>query len=164
MGVNQRSIVKMSQEEVDEFLRAERTTTMCSMHPDGSIHAVAMWYAFLDGTLAIETKRKSQKIQNLRRDPRLTFLVEAGDRYENLRGVELVGRARIVEDPDPLWEFGLSMWERYVSPYSEEQRSLVEMMMHNRVVVTIDVGRVVSWDHRKLGQAAPEGGPERARA
>ena len=94
MGVNQRSAVRMSPEEVDDFLRAERTTTMCTMHPDGSIHAVAMWYAFLDGTLAIETKRKSQKIQNLRRDPRLTFLVEAGDKYENLRGVELVGRAR----------------------------------------------------------------------
>ena len=154
----------MSPEEVDDFLQAERTTTMCSMHPDGSIHAVAMWYAFLDGTLAIETKRKSQKIQNLRRDPRLTFLVEAGDKYENLRGVELVGRARIVEDPDPVWAFGVSMWERYVSPYSEDQRALVEMMMHNRLVVTIDVVRVVSWDHRKLAPAAPADGPEPSRA
>jgi PPOX class probable F420-dependent enzyme len=154
----------MSQEEVDDFLRAERTTTMCSMHPDGSIHAVAMWYAFLDGTLAVETKRKSQKIQNLRRDPRLTFLVEAGDKYENLRGVELVGRARIVEDPDAVWEFGVSMWERYVSSYSEDQRSLVEMMMYNRLVVTIDVVRVVSWDHRKLAPAASADGPERTRA
>ena len=150
----------MSPEEVDDFLRSERTTTMCTMHPDGSIHAVAMWYAFLGGSLAIETKRRSQKIQNLRRDPRLTFLVEAGDRYENLRGVELVGRARIVEDPDQVWEFGVSMWERYVSAYSEEQRPLVEAMMHHRVVVAIDVNRVVSWDHRKLAGATA---PDRAR-
>jgi PPOX class probable F420-dependent enzyme len=144
----------MSPEEVDDFLRSERTTTMCTMHPDGSIHAVAMWYAFLGGRPAIETKRASQKIQNLRRDPRLTFLVEAGDKYENLRGVELVGRARIVEDPDQLWEFGVSMWERYVSAYSEDQRPLVDAMMHNRVVVAVDVTRVVSWDHRKLGHSA----------
>ena len=143
----------MSPEEVDDFLRSERTTTMCTMHPDGSIHAVAMWYAFLGGYPAIETKRASQKVQNLRRDPRLTFLVEAGDRYENLRGVELVGRARIVEDPDQVSEFGVSMWERYVSSYSEEQRPLVDAMMHNRVVVAIDVTRVVSWDHRKLARA-----------
>lgn len=144
----------MSPGEVDDFLRSERTTTMCTIHPDGSIHAVAMWYAFLGGTPGIETKRESQKIQNLRRDPRLTFLVEAGDKYENLRGVELVGRARIVEDPALVWEFGLSMWERYVSTYSEDQRPLVEAMMHDRVVVAIDVARVVSWDHRKLAQAA----------
>jgi PPOX class probable F420-dependent enzyme len=164
MGVNQRDAVRMSPEEVDDFLRSERTATMCTMHPDGSIHAVAMWYAFLDGRLAIETKRKSQKIQNLHRDPRLTFLVEAGDKYENLRGVELVGRARIVDDPAPAWEFGVSMWERYISPYSDEQRPLVEAMMHNRVVVVIDVTRVVSWDHRKLAQAGPTRGPEHSRA
>jgi hypothetical protein len=47
------------------------------------------------------------------------------------------------------------MWERYVSPYSEEQQQLVEMMMRNRVVVAIDVTRVVSWDHRKLSPGDP---------
>jgi hypothetical protein len=43
--------------------------TMCSIGPDGSIHAVAMWYGFLDGCVTVETKAKSQKVQNLRRDP-----------------------------------------------------------------------------------------------
>ena len=52
--------------------------TMCSIGPDGSIHAVAMWYGFLDGCVTVETKAKSQKVQNLRRDPRLTLLFEAG--------------------------------------------------------------------------------------
>jgi PPOX class probable F420-dependent enzyme len=152
VAANQRRAVKMTPEEVDAFLREERTTTMCSMHPDGSIHAVAMWYAFLDGNLAVETKCKSQKVQNLRRDPRLTFMVEAGDRYDDLRGVELVGQARIVEDPDAVWAFGLSMFERYVGPYSEDQRPLVEATMRNRLVVAVDVVKVVSWDHRKLNQ------------
>jgi PPOX class probable F420-dependent enzyme len=152
MGVNRRKEIKMSPDEVDAFLRAERTTTMCSMHPDGSIHAVAMWYAFLDGVLAVETKRKSQKVQNLRRDPRLTFLVEAGDSYNELRGVEIVGNARIIDDPDDVWKFGVSMWERYVAPYTEDQRQMVEAMMNNRLVVTIDVSKIVSWDHRKISQ------------
>jgi len=150
MGVNRRSEIKMSPAEVEEFLRQERTTTMCSMHPDGSIHAVAMWYGFLDGVPAVETKIKSQKVQNLRRDPRLTFLVEAGDRYEELRGVELVGQARLVEEPEAVHALGISVYERYVGPYTEEQRPMVEAMMNKRLVVTIDVTKVVSWDHRKL--------------
>jgi PPOX class probable F420-dependent enzyme len=150
MGVNRRSEIKMSPEEVDNFLHEGRTTTMCSIHPDGSIHAVAMWYAFLEGTIAVETKAKSQKVQNLRRDPRLTFLVEAGDSYDQLRGVEVVGKARIIEDPDQIWKFGVSMWERYVAPYSEDQRAGVEMMMKNRLLVTVDIDKIVSWDHRKL--------------
>ena len=102
MGANRRSEIRMSPEEVDKFLQEERTVTMCTMHPDGSIHAVAMWYGFLDGVLTIETKAKSQKVQNLRRDPRLTFLVEAGDTYDQLRGVELAGKARVLEDPDQI--------------------------------------------------------------
>lgn len=150
MGVNRRGEIKMSQAEVEAFLQEERTTTMCTMHPDGSIHAVAMWYAFLDGHMAVETKAKSQKVQNLRRDPRLTFLVEAGDRYEELRGVETVGHARILEDPESIWSFGVSMWERYMGPYTEESRAGVEFMMKNRVVVVVDPVKVVSWDHRKL--------------
>lgn len=151
MGVNRRSEIKMSDEEIDAFLREEKTTTMCSMHPDGSIHAVAMWYGFLDGVITVETKAKSQKVQNLKRDPRLTFLVEAGERYEELRGVEMVGRARIVEDPDSIWQLGISVWERYIGPYDETQREGLAAMLNKRVLVTIDIDRVVSWDHRKLG-------------
>jgi PPOX class probable F420-dependent enzyme len=150
MGVNRRSEIAMSPEEIDAFLQHERTTTMCSMHPDGSIHAVAMWYGFLDGVLTVETKAKSQKVQNLKRDPRLTFLVEAGERYEELRGVELVGKARVIDDPEQIWKLGISVWERYVGPYDESQHDGLAMMLNKRVLVTIDVDRVVSWDHRKL--------------
>ncbi|HMC39471.1 MAG TPA: TIGR03618 family F420-dependent PPOX class oxidoreductase [Acidimicrobiales bacterium] len=154
MGVNRRSEIKMSDEEIDAFLQEQKTAAMCSMHPDGSIHAVAMWYGFVDGALSFETKAKSQKVQNLRRDPRLTVLVEDGDRYEELRGVELVGRARIVEDEETLWKLGVSVWERYVGPYDDSQRDGLAFMLHNRVTVTLDVDKVVSWDHRKMSGGA----------
>jgi hypothetical protein len=37
-----------------------------------------------------------------------------------------------------------------MGPYTEEQRPMVEAMMNKRLVVTLDVTKVVSWDHRKL--------------
>ncbi len=150
-GVKQRDLIKMAPEEVDAFLAERRPLSMCSMGPDGSIHAVAMWYGFLEGAIAVETKAKAQKVQNLRRDPRLTCLFEDGDYYEELRGVELVGKAEIVEDPDRLWELGVNVFERYYSPYTEELRPFVETMLVKRVVIKLHVDRTVSWDHRKLG-------------
>jgi len=150
-GVKQRDLIVMSPEEVDRFLHERRTMSMCSINHDGSIHAVAMWYGFLDGAVAVETKAKSQKVQNLRRDPRLTCLFEDGDVYEELRGVELVGRGEIIDDPDALWAVGVSVFERYFEPYREELRPAVETMLRKRVVVKLHVDRVVSWDHRKLG-------------
>src|SRR6185312_3961563 len=108
-GVNQRAAIRMTPEEVDAFLAERRSMTMCSIGPDGSIHAVAMWYGFLDGCITVETKAKSQKVQNLRRDPRLTVLLEDGDYYDELRGVELVGRGEVIDDPAQLQQLGVSV-------------------------------------------------------
>ncbi len=105
-GVKQRDLIKMTPEEVDAFLHERRPMTMCTLNHDGSIHAVAMWYGFLDGSIAIETKAKAQKAVNLGRDSRLTCMFEDGDYYEELRGVELVGTAEIVDDPDKMFELG----------------------------------------------------------
>jgi len=150
-GVNQRKAIRMTPEEAEAFLAERRAMTMCSLSPDGSIHAVAMWYGFLDGCVTVETKAKSQKVQNLRRDPRCTCLFEDGDYYEELRGVELVGRAEIIEDPDQLWKVGVSVFERYNGPYSEDLKPFVEAMLHKRVAIKLHVERTVTWDHRKLG-------------
>jgi general stress protein 26 len=110
-----------------------------------------MWYGFLDGCVTVETKAKSQKVQNLRRDPRLTLLFEDGEYYEELRGVELVGKAEVVDDPEKLWTLGISVFERYYGPYSEDLKPFLETMLHKRVAVKLSVERTVSWDHRKLG-------------
>jgi PPOX class probable F420-dependent enzyme len=150
MGVNQRATIRMTDAEVDEFLHGRHTMSLATLNHDDTIHMVAMWYGFLEGCVAIETKTKSQKVRNLRRDPRMTCMIEAGDRYEELRGVELVGRAEIVEEPERMWEMGVNLFERYQGTYTEEMRPFVEAMLHKRVVVKLHVDRVVSWDHRKL--------------
>lgn len=151
MGVKQRDQIVMSPPEVATFLREQRVATLATTGPHGRPHLVAMWYAVLDGVLWFETKAKSQKAVNLRRDGRATVLVEAGHTYDTLRGVSLEGHATIVDDPAALWAVGVDVWERYTGPYDEELRPLVEAMLSKRVAVRFDAERVRSWDHRKLG-------------
>jgi PPOX class probable F420-dependent enzyme len=153
-GVKQRDLIKMSQPEIDEFLAGWNTMNCATINHDGTIHLVAMWYGFLEGCPALETKVKSQKVANLRRNPQITCLIEDGDTYEELRGVELVGHAEIVEDPERIFELGVSVVERTTgTTYTEEMKPAVEMMINKRVAVKIHVDKYVSWDHRKLGQA-----------
>jgi PPOX class probable F420-dependent enzyme len=150
--VNRRGQIQMSGDEVGQFLTEARTMTMCTYNHDGTIHAVAMWYGLVGGEIGVETKTKSQKAQNLRRDPRITCLVEDGESYNELRGVELVGWAEMIEDPAKMWEIGVSVFERHVAPYREDQhRPQVEAMLYNRVCARVHADRIVSWDHRKLG-------------
>src|SRR5438309_11269653 len=120
MGTNQRAQITLTDEEITSFVDQSRTATMATVGPDGQPHVVAMWYAVIDGQLWFETKAKAQKTVNLRRDPRATVLVEDGLTYDTLRGVSLEGKAVVVDDPDALWAVGVSVWERYTGPYSEE--------------------------------------------
>jgi PPOX class probable F420-dependent enzyme len=150
-GVNQRAQIKMTPEEVDEFLNERHSMTMSTISGDGTIHSVAMWYGFLEGAIAFETKAKAQKVVNLRRNPALTCLVEAGETYDQLRGVTLIGTGEIIDDPARMWELGVSVFERYNGPYSDEMKPFVEAMLNKRVVVKLHVNKTVTWDHRKLG-------------
>ena len=158
MGVNQRAQVVMSPEEVGAFLRRSRTATVASIGPRGRPHLVAMWYGIIGEAIYLETKAKSQKAANLRRDPRMVFMVEAGISYDTLRGVSIEGNAVIITDSDgqEYWDAAISVYERYIGPYTEAKRPAIELMMNKRVVVRLVPDRVRSWDHRKLG-LAPRG-------
>jgi len=159
MGTNERSKIVMTDDEVTAFIERSRTCTMATNGPTGHPHLVAMWYAVVDGQIWFETKAKSQKVANLRRDDRITVSIEDGLTYDTLRGVALEGRAVIVDDPDALWQVGVSVFERYTGPYTEEMKPFVEVMLNKRVAVRVDVERVRSWDHTKLGMdPMPVGG------
>lgn len=144
----------MTPDEIAEFVERSRTATFATIGPNGTPHLVAMWYAVLDGEIWFETKAKSQKVVNLRRNDTVTCLIEDGTTYDVLRGVSVEGRAVISEDPDDILRVGVNVWERYTGPYTDEQRPLVEQMMHKRIVVRVVPARVRSWDHRKLGLPA----------
>ena len=152
----QRAQVVMSHDEIVEFLHQQRSSTVATYGPQGHVHLVGMWYAVRENTVWFETKAKAQKVVNLRRDPRMSFLVEAGHTYDQLRGVAMEGTGVVIEDPDVVWDVCVDVFERYTGPYSEEMRPFVEVMARNRVVVRLDVDRVRSWDHRTLGMAPME--------
>jgi PPOX class probable F420-dependent enzyme len=156
MGTNQRAQIRMTDEEVASFLAQSRTATIATIGPGGFPHLVAMWYGLVDGRVCFETKAKSQKAVNLRREPRISCSVEAGESYDQLRGVAIEGMATIIEDAssDEYWAAAVSVFERYQGTYTERMRPAVEQMMHRRVVIRVDPVRVRSWDHRKLGLAA----------
>ena len=160
--MKRRKAITLTPEEERQFLEESHTIILSTIDRHGYPHSVAMWYvADPDGTVLMTTFAKSQKAVNLRRDHRIACSVEAGESYDQLRGVAIEGNGVLIEDTDDdqYWAAAVSVFERYQAPYSDEMRPVVETMMHKRVVVRIDPVRVRSWDHRKLGLAPlPVGG------
>jgi Pyridoxamine 5'-phosphate oxidase len=150
---SRRSEITMSAAELEAFLDEQRILNVATIGPSGHPHLVAMWYAVRAGKLVFWTFGKSQKILNLRRDPKMTGLIEAGEAYEELRGVELVGTGRIVEDYEEVLEIGKLVGVRYNGEgvLSDAALPFLEAQAKKRLGVVFDVERTASWDHRKLG-------------
>ena len=87
-------------------------------------------------------------------------MIEDGQSYDTLRGLSIDGTAEFVDsDPDVLLRVGISVWERYTGPYTDEMKPFVDQMMNNRVAIRVVPSRLRSWDHRKLGMPeVPVGG------
>lgn len=148
--MKRRDLIRMSDDEVRAFLDGRHTMNVATMNHDGTIHLVAMWYGFVGDDTAFWTFGKSQKIRNLERNPQITCLVESGDTYEQLQGVEIVGRAELVPDHDGKMAIGRSVFGRYIGEWSDEMQPYLEQTGAKRVGVIVRPERVVSWDHRKL--------------
>jgi PPOX class probable F420-dependent enzyme len=150
--MSRRAEIRLSAAEVEAFLQKPHHLQVATIGRDGRPHLVAMWYGFLGSRPALWTYGRSQKVVNLRRDPRITCLAEAGRDYDELKGVELFGTVTILEDQEAVLAAGRSVFDRYMGPFTEADRPRLERMSAKRVAVRIDVERVVSWDHAKLGQ------------
>lgn len=155
--MSRRDQIRMSDAAIAELLSGRHTMTVATLDVEGRPHLVAMWYALVggerwpDADIAFWTYGRSQKVVNLRRDPRITCLVETGHAYDELRGVQIAGRAEISDDPDAVVEVGAGVYRRYQGrEVDEDVREGLAQMGAKRVAVRIIPDEVVSWDHRLL--------------
>jgi PPOX class probable F420-dependent enzyme len=158
--MKQRLEVAMSPAEEAAMLAAGRKLQLATINRDGSPHLVSMFYGMRDGRIAFWTYRASQKARNLVRDPRVTCLVEDGDDYFELRGVQVTGEVRRIDDPAGVAEIGRLVAGRMPSPIVGElppdqvAAALDSYVAHaatKRAAYLVEPWRVVSWDHRHLG-------------
>ena len=141
----------MTDDETRAFLEAGRDLQVASINADGTPHLVTMWYELDGDDICFWTYGKSQKVVNLRRDPRLTVLVATGEVYEELRGVSIVGTAELVETLPEVLGFGLELFKKYWGPADDELvRAGVEAQATKRVVIRVKADKTVTWDHSKL--------------
>src|SRR5439155_24776814 len=71
---------------------------LSTINMDGLPHLVAMNYFALAGAFYMTSYGKAQKVVNIRSNPRVALMIEAGDEYAELRGVMIRGRCEILED------------------------------------------------------------------
>jgi hypothetical protein len=141
--------IAMSRDELDAYLTEERTCTLGSISPDGP-HVTPLWFVW-DGTHAwLYSIVRSQRWVDLQRDPRVAMLIEAGEDYFELRGVELKGRVEVVGEVPRTGEpnDALTEPERMFAAKYRGSASMSHDARHAwmRLIPT----KITSWDFRKI--------------
>jgi PPOX class probable F420-dependent enzyme len=152
---SRRDLIRMSDEEARDFVRASKTIVINSNGPGGYPHPMPMWFALDDdGTVRMTTFRKSQKVLNIRRDPRVSLLVESGEEYGQLRGVVIYGKAEVVDDAEVVKAIlrRISGIGAISDPAARKgAEAVIANTAAKRVAILIRPEKTVSWDHAKLG-------------
>lgn len=152
--MSRRDQIRMPEAELAAFLDEQRTVIAATNGRDGWPHLMPLWYTVRDGELWSWTYARSQKVRNLERDARATVQVEAGEQYQELRGVMVKADVVIHRDMETVAAFGAELFERYTgtSPLPPEVQAMVDAQAPKRVALQFVAAEPpVTWDHRKLG-------------
>jgi hypothetical protein len=145
--------IAMSPSELDDFLGHEHTCRVATTTHDG-VHNAPLWFVWHDGALWIYSSVKSQRWTDLQRDRRVAVVVDAGERYDELRGAELRGSVAFVGEVPRIGEPDAEL----VEPerlFAGKYRGAEEMQFDQRHAwARLSPDKITSWDFRKLTKGA----------
>jgi PPOX class probable F420-dependent enzyme len=152
--MHKRNAIELTADERQRYLADAPTIILVTNGRDGYPHAVPMWFlAEDDGSVLMTTYGRSQKVVNVRRNPKVALLVESGTRYDELKGVLLRGDAEVVENETLCVRVLTKIHAKHSGGLASGVEEVMKAQARKRVVLKITPARIVSWDHRKLGGA-----------
>src|ERR1700761_413100 len=138
--------IAMDQAELDQFLAGERTCRVATASPQGP-HLTPLWYVWDGTTLWLTSLVRSQRWTDIERAPRVAVLVDAGEEYGELRGVELRGTLEVVgevprtgEPVEALVEPERLMAAKYGGGAQDGRHAWLRLVPE----------KITSWDFRKI--------------
>lgn len=127
---------------IQRFLSTKHVALLATVQADGAPLAMPMWFLHDPATLTMISVEGSQKVRNLRRDPRVCVVAEAGGGGADIRGVTVTGRAEFLPDGAPRRALIERLHEKYPRLSSLWGG---RAMPANRVMFKIAPERVKSW-------------------
>lgn len=139
----------MTADELDSFLRAQRTCRVATVGRGGAPHVSPLWYVWDGGAVWLNSLVRSQRFTDLRGDPRVAIVIDAGETYAELHGAEMTGRAEIVGDVPRRGDDHAELVDPealFAAKYHQGDMELDGKHAWVRVVPD----KIASWDFRKL--------------
>lgn len=152
---SRRDQITMTDAELHDFVRREKTLIIVTEGPRGYPHPMPMFfYTDDEGRFLVSTYGRSQKVKNVERNPKSALLIETGDEYQELQSAMMEAEAEIIDDADFVLETMMNI-QRQRNPekvdFSEKEIEGLKKAGSKRVIIRFTPVKTMSWDHRKLG-------------
>jgi PPOX class probable F420-dependent enzyme len=145
--MNRRDVIQLTPQEQKDFLAQVRKVSLATIGKDGYPHLVAMNFVARDGAILMSSYKKAQKVLNIRRNPKVAVMAEAGREYSQLKGVMIRGECEIIEDPKAVGEAMRAIRGRDTDSSVEIPDNIVT----KRAILKVTPTKISTWDHAKLG-------------
>jgi PPOX class probable F420-dependent enzyme len=143
----------MSDDEVREFLATGHTGILATLRADGSPAVMPLWYVMIDESVFVRTLARSAKAKHVRADPRVSFIVESGRAWAELKAVVIYGDAVIETAPDVIANVDSAFAAKYRSfrmPTTADDKTRRHYAQQGLYVRIAPKRRVLTWDNSKL--------------
>ena len=147
--------LSLTAEELDVYLRGQKTIRLATVSRGGSPHVVPLWFVWVGGLVFMNSTHGNVTVQNLEANPAATGVIDDGEMYDRLRGVIVKGRVRWGQEERT--DAVHAMWsQKYLAgnplPFERWKK---------RVWFHLVPDNVSSWDFRKIPEARARAGAER---
>ena len=146
--------VRLTADEAWEVLADAHTGIFTTLRRDGMPIALPVWFVAVREKIYLSGPARTKKVLRIRNDPRCSFLVESGDRWSELTGVQVNGTAGIVSDAELEEEIGGALDQKYRAFRTERSDMPDDTRRHYSVeTALIEItpdSRILSWDNARL--------------
>lgn len=140
------------------YLARARTIRVATTNEDGSIYLSPLWMVVHEEKLYIPVDAASRHAVNFEAERPLAALVDAGDEYATVSGVRIIGKMRVVDDPEMVEHLQDLVFEKYFGPdhpYAESYFEFGEWA--GRQYFELVAEKMIGWDMREITTiAVPE--------
>ena len=134
--------VPFSHSEVQKALEKPSTAVLATINRDGSPLATPMWFVRDEHGIVMVSPEGLQKVRNMRRDPRVSVVVETGA-GTGLQCVIVQGSIEFLDDDGERAAFGALLVAKYGRDMENRWRG--RAVPHDRVLFRIEPRRVKLW-------------------
>src|SRR5438874_1009306 len=154
-----REQLRLSDDELDEILRNERTVHVSTVSADGWPHVVPLWFVWRSREVWINNLRRSKRSRDIREGSPVALCVDTGVSYQELRGAVLYGRFEAADDDEALEpvkaEFARKYWGIETIP---DLKSHQWLRLKPERITSRDFRKIPSGRDRRLDAGKPQVG------